>query len=869
MKRIFTSFMTVLIICGFFAAFYARNADGYELMDIVDDENFYIADGVLSNYKGKGGDVTIPEGVKALGKNLFLNFYKEINNFKNKKINTLVFPSTLMEIRYRALSNITVGKIVIPDTIEEITIGQQAFAIPNNTDGGDRKSNLTEVIINAKSVILGSEGASDTKASECFRVLNSTLTNSALERVIFTSESIKQACGISALTYLFYNCKSLKEVVFSGGGSYVIGNLSFSGCSSLESVIFSEGMTGITDSYLFYGCASLKEIILPKSCRNIGSEFLRTSSDASIKDVAILSEELENLENDSFTTSSTQTKLDIYAYPGTSAWEKLEEARYIKDDQTYPAKHTLKTLTRDATITVQGSAGPGTTTVHWDAYRWLKRDGKGDENTGTNLEASILTDGHPSFETTVLDAWYTAISEDISVKSAEPDRFLHNEEDHPFEDAGGIPLEDGDIVYFYRDPKTSADLASITMNPGDVILAVDEKGGYFGTLGCGETDFMLSVEALNPGSEITLTGDIDGDTYTPDETIALTHGDYTNVSLPAKVGLNRFTVEIKPENQTSPSKNYQVIIMRKPDYALPKLDVGKEDSGGSESAEAGVIGANDFIDFKNEAATSGNAPVILNVQLAEASPIKITLPANLTDDAVASAVFEALEKDDGTGLRNMIESEAIALDGDGNVIANRQTLRNRMTAEDKAAYALKDMVGLPAFTTEVTDAKYTAAITYKGAFAAFEGVPAKDLAVLKLRSDGAGVYYFKPALSLEHIAEGEFVITNTSGGKIVSDEPLAGNELLTVAIRDGGALDWNGNDKEITDPPTVAKNAVGGGSDDNGGGARSGSDATGTGGGCDAGLGAWAAIPFAAAAVCLRMKRRGARPDGKCDMFFQ
>ncbi|MDR1509823.1 MAG: leucine-rich repeat domain-containing protein [Synergistaceae bacterium] len=948
MKRIFTLFLTVSIICGFFAAFSTRNAGGEELLNLS-DQNFTVAEGVLTKYKGNGGDVIIPAGVTALEKNLFLNFYKDTDNFNKKKIKTLTFPSTLREIRYRALSNITVEKIVIPDAIREITIGQQAFAIPNTTDGGNRKSNLTEVRINAKSVILGGEGASDTKTSECFRVLNETVTNSALEKVIFTSESIRQADEIEAITRLFYNCKSLKEVVFSGNGSYVVGNQSFSGCGSLERVVFSEGMTGITGSMLFNGCASLKELILPESCNTLGAEFLRTSSSENtrhaIKDMAILSKELKTVDTDkSFLIDSNQKGLDIYAYPGTPAWDKLKETRHIKDDTQYPAKHTLKTLARGARITVQNAAGtdlaygdsPSLTTVRWDAYRWNKYDGNGNENTGTNLEAGIIEAGYPSFETTVLDAWHTAISNDVSAETAEPDRFLLNSADHPFGDAGGIPLEDGDRVHFYKstgkkftswykdDGKiTSLSVTSdmsvtltlkdsdiplpnikvrvmtysgdtwgiwgkigdtdesgritfkftahgdylitpydaagtpvcdilpvsvytpeigISMRPGDVKLAADGNGSYIGTLGNRETSVLLSVKALNPESKITLAGDIDGKTSTFDETITLTQGEYTNDPIPVNVGLNRFTVTITPDGGILPPKNYQVVIMRKPDYAPPKLDSGKGNIGGVGSTGACTIGASDFID-------SDNKPNMIYVKLLEASPIKVkNLPQNAGDDDVARAVFEAFESDAGTGLQNMTASEAIAVDSDGSVIANRETLRGKMSSREKAAYVLKDMVALPAFTAEIEaddNEEYTAAVTYEGAFATFKGVSAKDLGVFKLQNDGMNVYRFKSAPSMRDIVAGEFVITDLHGCDISPGDPIEGDELLTIAIKDDSLLDWDDDEKKITDPPTVAKATGGSGSGDSGTGVS----------GCDAGFGAGAAVFTLALAFHPRKKR--------------
>ncbi|MDR3164412.1 MAG: leucine-rich repeat protein [Synergistaceae bacterium] len=475
MKKIL---ITVSIVCCFFSVFSAETATGEELLNL-DNENFTIVDGVLIVYKGNtlandNYEVTIPEGVTALGVKLFFNFYDDspdgVTNYENKKIKKLNLPSTLREIRYQSLSHIPVEELVIPDSINEITIGQYAFNLPNVPS---RESPLKRVIIKAKNVILGGESEEPGyPGTRCFQAYSGNY--SSLESVIFESENIQLYSGLDKTTYLFAQCSSLKEVVFSGTGSYYIGDNSFSACSSLERVVFSEGLIGISDTNTFRTCTNLKELILPESCRTLGASFLQTSSNTphGIISVAILGRELKSLDsNNTFSLHSSgqnqpgvNAPAYIYAYPDTSSWNALAEARHIKNSSpAYPSKYTMKTLTRDAQITVQNTSGPGLvyggnfpiTTVHWDSYRW-SNDPKDDGNLEKGLpevkdEKNL---NYPSFETTVLDAWYEAISADASVASTNPDKFLHNGVEKNFSDAGKTSLKDDDRVHFFNSNST-------------------------------------------------------------------------------------------------------------------------------------------------------------------------------------------------------------------------------------------------------------------------------------------------------------------------------------------------------------------------------------------------------------------------------
>jgi hypothetical protein len=834
MKRIFALFLAVSLICGFFRGF-AQVAAGEETLNI-DDVNFKVVDGVLTKYKGNGGSVTIPEGVTALEKDLFLSFYNNADNFSKRKITTLNLPSTLREIRSQALSNITVKNLVIPGAIPKIAIGQRAFAIPRESEGVDRKSNLKEVRIDAKEVILG---------SECFRVHDDNLSNSALERVIFTSEKITQSDDISAIKHLFRNCASLKEAVFSGNGSYVIGDYCFYGCGLLERVIFSEGMTGITGSNIFVKCAELKELILPESCRALGNEFLSTYSSENlrhaIKDVAVLSEELEVLGNESFRIDKNQTGLNIYAYPGTASWNKLKEARYIKDDPAYPAKHTLKTLTRDAKVTVQNASGTGLvygdklplTTVRWDACKWSGSD-------GDNPEAGILKAGYPSFETTALDAWRTAISGDAAVESINPDRFMLNGEDHDFADAGGVPIEDGDKAHFYKAvedadggrPDENTGLDGIIIFPDNAELAHDGRT-YIGK--SFSEEISLSVRTINPGASVTLTKGrgASAEEAHPDDTA---YPFRTFSAIPLIPGVNRFTVTVVSVNGNRAEKHDAAIILESGGYVTPEIEPSQD--GGT------VIGGAAFEDMKEK--INGNTPRLDDVMLVSADTIKADLPGNPVPGSAAVALDNLIESTDpeaAEGLKKMRDNNAVDVDGGGNIIGNRETLWKQMSDPERAAIPFDNIVPQKAVSADVPQ-NYTAVISIGGAFknAAFKNAKAKEISVLKLDNDNK-VFRFKRAESLPLIKHGEFIITDENGIKVPGGAVLGGDELLYAAIRDNSELDSVSDGKgKIIDPIQPVRIH----------GENSPTDAA-PGGGCDAGIG------VAALVTVLALHARGKR----------
>lgn len=74
---------------------------------IVDEEDFVVEDGVLTKYKGKGGDVIIPNSVKAIGDSAF---------YANDSVKTVLLPDSVLTIGKSAFEGCTkMQKINFPD----------------------------------------------------------------------------------------------------------------------------------------------------------------------------------------------------------------------------------------------------------------------------------------------------------------------------------------------------------------------------------------------------------------------------------------------------------------------------------------------------------------------------------------------------------------------------------------------------------------------------------------------------------------------------------------------------------------------------------------------------------------------------------
>lgn len=187
--------------------------------------DFVIKNGVLTEYVGPGGDVTVPEGVTSIGQMAFNGC---------GALTSIVIPDGVTSIGGSAFQYCeSLKSITLPDSVTHI--GDFAFYSSNglaNEDG--------------------------------LVIVHNVLYCCDKDAVSVTIPDGVTSIGKGA----FYGCESLKSIMFPDSVTS-IGESAFEGCSRLTSVTLPDSVTSI-EHWAFRVCSSLKSITIPAGVISVG-----------------------------------------------------------------------------------------------------------------------------------------------------------------------------------------------------------------------------------------------------------------------------------------------------------------------------------------------------------------------------------------------------------------------------------------------------------------------------------------------------------------------------------------------------------------------------------------------------------------------
>ena len=278
--------------------------------------DFIIENGVLTTYVGREKEVTITDGVTAIGEEAF-SWCSRLTN--------IVIPESVTAIGGSAFSGCrSLTSIVIPDSVT--AIGGSAFygcssltsiVIPDSVTAiGDWAfygcSSLTSIVIPDSVTAIGGSAFEDCGSLTSIVIPDGvTAIGSSAFKGCKSLKSIVIPGSVTAIgDDAFEDCRSDLEIHVSSLEHYMrvkkthrhqlfvhdilitditnlegvtaIGDYAFYGCSSLTSIVIPDSVTAIGD-YAFLGCDSLKSIVIPDSVTSIGkSAFDGCSSLTSI-----------------------------------------------------------------------------------------------------------------------------------------------------------------------------------------------------------------------------------------------------------------------------------------------------------------------------------------------------------------------------------------------------------------------------------------------------------------------------------------------------------------------------------------------------------------------------------------------------------
>jgi len=342
---------------------------------------FIIKNRTLVAYKGKGGDVVIPddEGIIYIGSYAFCHFYldneKEVEKdengyydidekktpYGNTTVTSVVIPEGVETVQKYAFYNCdALSRVILPETCE--TIGAYAFA--NSEILEDINLDNVNIIssyafYNCES--LSCEGIGGIDLSNVYTMGDYAFAKTAIDNIklsrlsrvgvgIFSECSSLRSVELGKRTRIsqkmfektaiesieifsdtvadeaFLGCDKLRSLTLTNNVTY-LGKQAFKDCRLLSSVTFEGDVEQISD-YAFANCTSLKEFTLPNSKLKIGNAIF---SDSGLKKLTFTENtEITDMGISVFDKISGVT-VDVSA---SSLYERRDDVIYTKDGKT-------------------------------------------------------------------------------------------------------------------------------------------------------------------------------------------------------------------------------------------------------------------------------------------------------------------------------------------------------------------------------------------------------------------------------------------------------------------------------------------------------------------------------------------------------
>ncbi len=278
--------------------------------------------GVLTKYKGSDSTVYIPESVKAIGNEAFINF---------RDITTIVIPNSVTSIGAGAFKGcIKLKSINIPNGVAEV--GSDAF---------DWCKSLKRILFPSSVVTIGRDIFVGCDSLESIAVeKNNPIYYSVDNCIIETaSKTIVAGCKTSVFPNdgsverigdgAFCGCNGLTEVVLPDSIKYV-GKNAFSCCKNLTSFTLSRSFIDreikmnfcIIDSSAFDGSENLCTIVIPDGVSTIGSstfncfrwEYYDSSDKYNYRNGNIYSAWPKSVTSIIIPESVTEIGIDLFGY---------------------------------------------------------------------------------------------------------------------------------------------------------------------------------------------------------------------------------------------------------------------------------------------------------------------------------------------------------------------------------------------------------------------------------------------------------------------------------------------------------------------------------------------------------------------------